>query len=234
MKGYSRQWLAICLLSIPAAQQPGLATAAADDKDSSPAASNTSMATSELAPAPAPALGQLTVALPTCELSMLTLLGQQQFYNASGYSITTELPDNLAPEAWQSLGCLKSVTNLTLTGSLPGLPDSWADSGCFPALQFMNLSNCQLTGSLPASWASPTAFPQLQVMNFSVTPLSGILPDAWAQNGSFAALAELRLTETNISGNCRTSIAIVHCIAAFGLQPEFEPTCFWLAHVLYA
>ncbi|KAL3162737.1 hypothetical protein ABBQ38_008558 [Trebouxia sp. C0009 RCD-2024] len=69
------------------------------------------MATSELAPAPAPALGQLTVALPTCELSMLTLLGQQEFYNASGYSITTELPDNLAPEAWQSLGCLKSVTN---------------------------------------------------------------------------------------------------------------------------
>ncbi|KAL3156712.1 hypothetical protein ABBQ38_000986 [Trebouxia sp. C0009 RCD-2024] len=219
MKGYSVEWLAcgraICLLTITAAQQPGLATAAADDKNSYPAASNTSMATSELAPAQVvPALGQLIVAPPACELSMLTLLGQQDFYNASGYNITTELPDNFAPEAWQSLGCLKSVTSLSLTGSLPGLPDSWADSGCFPALQLLNLSGIlpnaawdYNNSTLPLSWSSAEAFPALAVLVLESLTLSGSLPAEFGSLTAFQQLETLYISDCGFTGTLPVSWA---------------------------
>ena len=115
-----------------------------------------------------------------CELSTLQTLGWQQAYNPSGYSIDTNLPSNCSLDTWQSLGCLQSLTNLTLTGSLLSLPDSWARDGSFPALQTLNFSLSGLTGSLPDSWAQASAFPALQTMNFSVTSLTGTLPTSWA------------------------------------------------------
>ncbi len=166
-------------------------------ENTSMTAYNTTMSTSADAPASAPEapLG----AAPDCELSILAGLGQNQAYNASGYTINTELP-NFTTDAWQSLGCLSSLTSIKLTGSLPDLPNSWADNGNFNMLQVMNLSNSGLAGTLPASWATPTAFPQLQIINFSATLLSGTLPTAWGQAGSWSNLTELHLAETNISG----------------------------------
>ena len=136
-----------------------------------------------------------------CELSTLQTLGWQQAYKPSGYSIDTKLPSNCSLDTWQSLGCLQSLTNLTLTGSLPGLPDSWADNGSFSALQTMNFSLSGLTGSLPDSWAQPSAFPALQTMNFSVTCLTGTLPTIWAGSSAFPNLTALYLQQTNVTGH---------------------------------
>lgn len=136
-----------------------------------------------------------------CELSTLQMLGWQQAYNPSGYSIDTKLPSNCSLDTWQSLGCLHSLTNLTLTGSLPSLPDSWADDGSFFALQTMNFSLSGLTGSLPDSWAQPSAFPALQTMNFSVTSVTGTLPTSWAGSSAFPSLTALYLQQTNITGH---------------------------------
>jgi hypothetical protein len=74
-------------------------------------------------------------AAPDCELNVLARLGQRQAYNASGYTMDTELPANFTTDAWQSLGCLGSLTSINLTGSLPDLPDSWAENGNFKMLQ---------------------------------------------------------------------------------------------------
>ena len=114
----------------------------------------------------------------TCELQVLQLLGWQQAYSASGYAIVAEWPSNCSASTWQALGCLQSLVNLTLTGSLPTLPDTWADNGSFPALQIMNFTGPagNIAGSLPSSWAAPTAFPELQVLNLSTTQISGTLP----------------------------------------------------------
>ena len=136
-----------------------------------------------------------------CELSTLQKLGWQQAYNPSGYSIDTKLPSNCSLDTWQSLGCLQSLTNLTLTGSLPGLPNSWAENGSFSALQILNFSLSGLTGSLPDSWAQSSAFPALQTMNFSVTSLTGTLPTSWAENSAFPNLTALYLQQTNITGH---------------------------------
>jgi len=129
------------------------------------------------------------------------LFGWHQAYNPSGYSIDTNLPSNCSLDTWRSLGCLQSLTNLTLTGSLPGLPDSWAGNGSFPTLQTMNFSMSGLTGSLPNSWAQPSAFPALQTMNFSVTSLTGTLPISWAESSAFPNLTALYLQQTNITGH---------------------------------
>ena len=149
------------------------------------------------APAAAPSTSS---PVQTCELEVLTLLGWQYAYNPAGYSIEAMLPTNCSSQAWQSLGCLEHLTNLTLTGSLPDLPGSWAANGSFPALQAMNFSNTDLVGTLPEVWAQSTAFPQLQLLNFSATGLSGTLPAAWGQAGAFAHLLELHVADTNTSG----------------------------------
>ncbi len=85
----------------------------------------------KLADAPASAPAVSLGAAPDCELSILARLGQNQAYNASGYTINTELPANFTADAWQSLGCLSSLTSINLTGSMPDLPESWADNGNF-------------------------------------------------------------------------------------------------------
>ena len=135
--------------------------------------------------------------------------------NLSSYSIDTKLPSNCSLDTWQSLGCLQSLTNLTLTGSLPGLPDSWSHDGSFPALQTMNFSLSGLTGSLPDSWAQASAFPALQTMNFSVTSLTGTLPSSWAGSSALPNLTALYLHQTHITGH---SLSL--CFAST------EPLCF--------
>ena len=119
----------------------------------------------------------------SCEMAVLSALGWQQPYNSNGYSINVQLPANCTKDTWQSLGCLQSLTNLTLIGNLSPfqLPDSWATAGCFPALVSLNLSATALAGSLPSSWATPEAFPQLQVLSLIGTQVTGTLLPGWAQ-----------------------------------------------------
>ena len=107
-------------------------------------------------------LPQLTNSSATCELEVLTQLGWQQVYNPNGYSIKASLPINCSTYIWESLGCLTSLTNLTLTGILPSLSDSWGTNNSFSSLQALDLSMAQLNGTLPASWGSPSSFPMLR------------------------------------------------------------------------
>ncbi len=127
-------------------------------------------------------------------------MGWQQAYNPAGYNVDAVLPLNCSAETWQALGCLKSLVNLTLTGQLPDLPDSWAGNGSFPALQTLNFSSSSVAGSLPSIWALDTAFPELTVLNLSSTQLSGTLPTEWGQSNAFPKLAELDLGFVNITG----------------------------------
>lgn len=135
-----------------------------------------------------------------CEQHILQRLGWQHAYNSGGYSLTAELPQNCSIDIWQSLGCLISVTNITLTGSLPVLPDSWASNGSFPYLLALNLSTTKLSGTLPSAWSNPTAFPRLQMLNLSNTDLTGTLPETWANAGALSQLADLHLASTKLTG----------------------------------
>ena len=150
-----------------------------------------------LPPAPAP---ESVLAVKDCEQDVLGLLGWQQMYDPAGYTIHAALPLNCSTETWQAMGCLESLVNLTLTGQLPDLPDSWAVSGSFPALQTMNFSSSSLAGSLPSISATDTAFPELRVSNLSLTPLSGILPTEWGQSNAFLKLVKLELSGVNVTG----------------------------------
>ena len=138
----------------------------------------------------------------SCELHVLQLLGWQQAFNASGYVIDAELPSNCSASTWQALGCLQSVVSLTLTGTLPSLPDAWAANGSFPYLQVLNFSGpaARFAGQLPSSWADSTAFPNLQILDLSTTQISGTLPATWGQMGAMPALSELHLAGTNMTG----------------------------------
>ena len=162
-----------------------------------PAASQTARLSSgnqtDLEPLPAPASSH-------CELDVLKALGWQAAYDLTGYSINTTLPYNCSSQTWQSLGCLHSLTNLTLKGSLPALPGSWGANGSFPALQAMTFASSSLTGALPSSWSGTKAFPELRTLSLNMTQLSGSLPDAWGQPGAFAQLVELYLDQTEITG----------------------------------
>ena len=115
--------------------------------------------------------------LLSCEMRVLGALGWQLAYNSAGYSINAQLPTNCSTDTWQSLGCLQSLTNLTLIGNLSHLqlPDSWAFAGSFPALTSLNLSATALSGSLPSSWAGPHAFSQLTVLSLVSTQITGNL-----------------------------------------------------------
>ena len=140
------------------------------------------------------------------ELDLLNTLGWQHMYDPSGYSIDASLPSNCSLATWASLGSLHKVTNLTLNGNLPDLPDSWASNGSFPSLLAMNFSVTDLGGSLPSSWSSSSAFPHLSTLSFNATQLSGTLPEAWGQPGSFPKLTELYLDHTDITGATQLSV----------------------------
>ena len=92
------------------------------------------------------------------ELDLLNTLGWHQFYDPNGYVVSASLPSNCSLATWTSLGSLHTVTNLTLTGSLPYLPDSWASNSSFPSLLAMNFSVTDLGGSLPSSWPAAQLF----------------------------------------------------------------------------
>ena len=113
----------------------------------------------------------------SCEMRVLSTLGRQQAYSSNGYSVDALLPANCTTDIWQSLGCLQSLTNLTLRGNLSHLqlPGSWAAAGGFPALVSLNLSATALAGSLPSSWAGPHAFSQLRVLSLVSTQVTGDL-----------------------------------------------------------
>lgn len=138
-----------------------------------------------------------------CEQNILQQLGWQQYYNSSGYSINAHLPSNCSTRIWQSLGCLQSLTNLTLQGSLPHLPEFWSFSASFSSLQNLNLSIANLTGPLPISWCNPGAFPNLQLLNLTGTQLSGSLPAEWGQANAFPKMSKLYLAAVNLTGVCR-------------------------------
>ena len=137
-----------------------------------------------------------------CEHDVLDRLGWQQAYAPAGYNIDAWLAPNCSTEAWQAMGCLKSLVNLTLAGQLPDLPNSWGANGSFPALQTMNFTGSSVAGSLPSSWALNTAFPELTFLDLSSTQLSGTLPMEWGQSSAFSKLVELRLGAVNITGMC--------------------------------
>ena len=175
-------------------------------------------------PLPAPSPEQ-----PDCEHQILESLGWQSFYNSTGYSISTTLPSNLSLETWQSLRCLQSLTNLTLTGNIPNLPDTWASNGSFPVLQSINFSTAVLTSTLPSSWSSQAAFPQLRTLNFSATQLSGSLPESWAAPDALPMLTELYLHQTDITGNAlRLACAAEYLVPTHATEmrdPHNAPIC---------
>ena len=102
--------------------------------------------------------------------------------------------------AWHSLGCLRSLTHLTLTGHLPDLPDAWAQLGSFPALLELSIISSNLGGSLPTSWSQSSAFPELVLLNITTSRLSGTLPASWGQDGSFRKLSAMSLTGNQLTG----------------------------------
>ena len=158
-------------------------------------------APSTVAPALTPALSPASGPLAAdCEHNTLRLLGWQQAYSPRGYTINTQLCSSCSTATWQALGCLKTLTNLTLTGSLPDLPDAWGANDSFPALQAMHFSFASLAGTLPSSWGLDMALPQLQTMDFSMTQLSGQLPSTWGQRGALQQLKALHLSQVNIAG----------------------------------
>ena len=178
-------------------------------------------APSAVTPAQAPALPPASGPLAShCEHNTLRLLGWQQAYSPHGYSINTQLPSNCSLATWQALGCLKTLTNLTLTGSLPDLPDAWGANDSFHAVQAMNFSSASLVGTLPSSWALDMAFPQLQTIDFSMTQLSGQLPSTWGKRGAFQQLQALHLSQVNIAGEniplARLCCTLVYCISMLG------------------
>ena len=184
--------LSICCLSL--VSQPVAATLN----------SSGSGATGQAATAPSQAPnGSINSAEQDCEVTVLSLLGWQNVYDPGGYSINGILPSNCSLSTWESLGCLHSLVNLTLTGNLPSLPSSWAQNGSFPTLQSIDFGASNLVGTLPADWGQSTAFPKLTLLNLTATQLSGTLPEAWAQPNAFSKLAQLQLAVVNISGAAR-------------------------------
>ena len=170
-------------------------------------------------PALSPAFGPLA---SDCEHNTLRLLGWQQAYCPHGYTINTQLPSNCSAAIWQGLGCLKTLTNLTLTGSLPDLPDAWGANDSFPALQAINFSSASLAGTLPSSWALDMALPQLQMMDFSMTQLSGQLPSIWGQRGAFKQLKALHLSQVSIVGES-ASLARLCCSLVHWTSIAWQP-----------
>ena len=158
-----------CLLSAYSLAATGQSSAAAPSTRGDP--KQVSQATAEQEQ-----LDQNNAIADAFELHLLTQLGWQDVYDPSGYSFNGTLPSSCSVSTWEALGGLHSLVNLTLTGNLPDLPDSWADDGAFPALQSIVFATANLTGTLPAIWGQSSAFAALKVLNLSATHLSGSLP----------------------------------------------------------
>ena len=150
--------------------------------------------------APQLILSQVPTPPTACEQQVLAALGQQAAYSPSGYNLTLVWEPSFA-SSWTSFGCLTSLHSLTMQGAVPQLPATWANSSSFPALQKLDLSNSQLTGTLPPEWGSSAGFPNLLSLDFSNTGLTGPLPAAWGSNGAFPKLVNLMVVGSSLLGS---------------------------------
>jgi hypothetical protein len=57
-----------------------------------------------------------------------------------------------------------------------------------PAVQFLHLSDNQLSGQLPASWGHQGVWPQLSALHLQNNMFEGPLPPQWASGGAFPTL----------------------------------------------
>lgn len=108
-----------------------------------------------------------------------------------------------------------------ITGTVPM---TWGQADAFPALQYLDMQSCQLTGPLPSAWPSSlqhldvsfnslhgslpaelSSMPQLQELILSVNALTGVLPAEWGQSTAFPQLFDLQVAATNISGSLPAS-----------------------------
>lgn len=80
------------------------------------------------------------------------------------------------------------------------LPDTWADTGAFPALLSLSIWNTPLNGTLPLSWARAAALPQLISLELGGCNVGGTLPAEWATPAAFQRLSYLHLTNCGITG----------------------------------
>lgn len=80
------------------------------------------------------------------------------------------------------------------------LPDTWADTGAFPALSSLTFWNSPLNGTLPVSWARPGALPSLISLELGGCSFHGTLPAEWATPAAFQRLLYLHLTNCSITG----------------------------------
>ena len=110
------------------------------------------------------------------------------------------------PPGWGEAGACRSLTDLILTDTnLTGsLPPDWTGP---QALQHLELSTCNFSGSLPSSWPSP-----LRQLDLSNNTFVGTLPEAWSQSDSFLLLSSLSLRNNQLSGT------LPSCWAATALQ----------------
>ncbi|KAL0021573.1 hypothetical protein WJX77_010512 [Trebouxia sp. C0004] len=137
-------------------------------------------------------------------------------------STTNSTQRATAPSA--ALGYLKTLTNLTLRGILPDLPDAWGVNDSFPALQAINAavrpaatnlgpkgriqatpgtSRKQLqtlSGTVPSAWGEAGSFPALSSLQLGGPLLNGTLPAQWGSHGTLAGLIDLELANGNFSG----------------------------------
>ena len=99
------------------------------------------------------------------------------------------------------------------------VPPTWGQDGAFPALQFLNLELCQLTGTLPASWPAALQFldvstnnfrgtlptelgslKQLQQLTLDDNAFTSSLPSEWGSPDAFPELFAMQCVYTDLAG----------------------------------
>lgn len=143
---------------------------------------------------------QATPPSASCEQQVLAALRQQAAYNTNGYNLDLVWEPSFA-SSWNSFGCLNSLHSLRMTGAVPHLPSTWATNSSFLALEKLDFSSSQLTGTLPPEWGSLGGFPALLSLDFSRTGLTGALPAAWGSMNAFPKLVNLTLVDTSLLGS---------------------------------
>lgn len=105
-------------------------------------------------------------------------------------------------------------------GLAGSVPPTWGQPGAFPALQFLDIKSCILTGTLPSSWPPalqylnvadnsfhgplPTALSrltQLQQLTLNDNPFTGPLPAHWGFLGAFPELYSLQIVNAHLNGS---------------------------------
>ena len=113
--------------------------------------------------------------------------------------------------------CLAFVGCCLHAGTVPA---SWGSAGSFPALSFLDLEDCQLTGTMPASWPPAlqiltvpgnnfdgplpvglSQLAQLQQLSLDGNAFTGQLPPDWGNPEAFSSLFSLHCAETHLTGS---------------------------------